>query len=985
MTAPAPLSAFDDIAAFPALQRQVAPALAAQTRRVAERCAHFVPRPALVAAVNESIRHVGRGLIAVRGMPGAGATSLFCHLAATRPYLLWLPEDDAGGGLEALCAQLLARYRLPVPLVPPAARRDAATLERLLAAAAARATEPLVVLIDQLPADTRVASPRPFPLDIPAGVVVVYACGAEPPPLAPAAQIVLPAAGNDLLRALVAVALQGGSDRGTARQIARHARGSLLYARLVSGLQRTGLLPHDRLPATLDALHNAWWQALDAEGQRLAHVLAAAGEPLPLDLAAAVSGLSPEDVQRRCDAWAALLDRADDGLTFHHNATRAFISRHTAGTQAAHNAFVEYAWQRSGGALERVADSYLSRQLARHAALRGRHQPEPTFQITRAWIVAQERRTGDMRAAAADAAWSLHAVAAAADTQHLVRTATLAGTLTTLARTLPLEGLAEAFALTLESGHTREVALQHAQALSDQLPDGRDKALALRRLGEVCFEHGMRAPAMRMLASALDLEVPGLPRAWIDAREETLVAFARAAIAADSPDMALGITTRITHAERRGMIETEVVRWLLAHGALTRAEEVAYAINHGHTHEWAMAEVAVGQARAGHNVRAYDVLTTLKTESAVIWALTQLACDAARSGQPDAVAQIRTTTQHLRDRALAQIALALAAGRQPDVALLATSQIDDSDVRARTLIELALAQNDTALLQRAASLVRRIDEDLRTPLVVTLATAHATIDDLEGAMRVAEMLPRGEERDRAYSRVAAALAQRGNHTTALEVARAIPDDDERFWTLQELARQLGDHGNWHQADVLIDQVGDAELRARAEADLAIARARSGHAALALNLASLITLPAERMRAYTAILDPLVQQGGTARAFAVLEHMNDISTHSRYSATLAVALASHGQLDEAYALAHTAARPPDRIRGLVAVARSAATDRALAAQALSAALELATRLGRAETLLCLAAAAEALTLLGGVELLLAGAHALDEVDGWWEVT
>ena len=83
-----------------------------------------------------------------------------------------------------------------------------------------------------------------------------------------------------------------------------------------------------------------------------------------------------------------------------------------------------------------------------------------------------------------------------------------------------------------------------------------------------------------MLSEALDLEMQGLPRTWRDEREETLVAFARAAVAINAPDTALGITARIGHAERRGMIETEVVRWLLARGQRTRAEEVAYALGH---------------------------------------------------------------------------------------------------------------------------------------------------------------------------------------------------------------------------------------------------------------------------------------------------------------------------------------------------------------------------------------------------------------------
>src|SRR4029079_12606522 len=140
--------------------------------------------------------------------------------------------------------------------------------------------------------------------------------------------------------------------------------------------------------------------------------------------------------------------------------------------------------------------------------------------------------------------------------------AALGGTLALLARTLHADAAGEAFQAAIGRGAPREATLKRVQEILDQLPDGRNKAQALRRLGEVCYALRMRASAMRMLSEALDLEAPGAPRGWRDEREETLVAFARAAIAIDLPQTALGITARINHPERRGMIETEVVRWM---------------------------------------------------------------------------------------------------------------------------------------------------------------------------------------------------------------------------------------------------------------------------------------------------------------------------------------------------------------------------------------------------------------------------------------
>src|SRR5262245_65595259 len=95
-TAPPALAA---LAASPHIPALVERSHAAQARRIAERAALMVPRPALLRALNDRIRALPSGLIALEGPLGGGTTTLLCHLAATRPYAFWLPEDDQGGGL----------------------------------------------------------------------------------------------------------------------------------------------------------------------------------------------------------------------------------------------------------------------------------------------------------------------------------------------------------------------------------------------------------------------------------------------------------------------------------------------------------------------------------------------------------------------------------------------------------------------------------------------------------------------------------------------------------------------------------------------------------------------------------------------------------------------------------------------------------------------------------------------------------------------
>jgi hypothetical protein len=269
------------LAAFPHLQDQAGRWLAAQSRRIAERTAHFVPRPALLKTLDDRILALSGGLIALEGALGSGTTALLCHLAATRPYAFWLPEDDAGAGLEALCAQLLALHDLPVPLVPPAAGRDATTLERLLAEAGARRPlgDPLVVLIDRPADEHTVPRPPAFLSAIPPGVVVVLACAPKASlPIHAAGRIALPTRGPATERHLAQAAVQRGCPPALAVEVAARGQGSFLYVHLTAGLLKGSVLEADRLPDGQEALHQ---ECEPGRGSRRAARPGACGDSQP--------------------------------------------------------------------------------------------------------------------------------------------------------------------------------------------------------------------------------------------------------------------------------------------------------------------------------------------------------------------------------------------------------------------------------------------------------------------------------------------------------------------------------------------------------------------------------------------------------------------------------------------------------------------------------------------------------------------------------
>ncbi|MDW8146636.1 MAG: hypothetical protein RMJ48_10120 [Roseiflexaceae bacterium] len=981
------------VAEYPHLYHQTAHALEVQTQRIIERCASFVSRPAAVALLEQAVHDCDRGIIALDCNHGGGATALICWLAATRRWAFWLPEDDAGGGLAALCAQILALANLPIPLVPPIASRDALTLERLLAEASEgrQTSDPLIIVIGRMPDDTDVPVPPPLPVSLPPSAVVIMPTtpDIQQPVIGAHFAARVPLRADEAWLAEIAAHLSG--NRRLATILASRSQGSPLYLRLAIGLLAGRMLDAKRLPYGLTELHQRWWEGLDAQGRALAYILAAAREPLPLPLAAALAECAEATATRLVQRWGPLIERTDAGIRLYHRATRAFVTAMSDDNLAsAHARFVELTLAQSNGTPERPGwrdEIVLSREFARHSALGGAATRTAIHSIVRrAWVRAQERRTGNLSNAAIDGLWALRAAAETDSALELVRAAALTGGLTFLARSLPPHAPAEVLATAVDRGQPRDATMKRIRAMIDQLPDGRDKALALRNLGEVCYAMRMRAQAMRMLSEALDLEAPGPTRQWRDQHEETLVALARAAIGIGAPDTALGITTRIVHTERRGMIETEVVRWLIAHGRLSRAEEVAYAIAHPGNHDWAMAEVAIAHAHAGNYERASFVLDTLRTATAVAWVTAELACDAARRGSPHVADQVmRLPNPTLRDRALAQVARTLIVQVAPETALEVARMIDDHETRARCLIDMALDHPPVAAqaLDEAATAAIAVEGEERASVIAALAAAEAASGQLEVGMRMAALLPEGEERDRAHSRIAIALARRGDYATAETVALTIADEDERGWALDELARILASNGRHREAFALAAQIGDDAARARLEANLTIAWARSGAAAAAHARAEQIAVPAERARAQAAIAQPLVESGARARVFTSIADVLPPDMRSRYLLAAAQALAGHGLPDDAEDVARIIPRPLERARALVATAHAVAKQQAFqrAHCLLSQAFLTIAPLGRTETLQCIGWAADALALIGGADLLLTAAAALDEINSW----
>ena len=118
----------------------------------------FVGRRKLVQRIDECLadRKAPSGYVVLRGEPGTGKTALMAHLVRQRAYLHHFNIFNqrirtAREFLENVCAQVILRYELDQPTLPPAAGKSSGPMVALLEAAVKRANgATIIVVVDAL-------------------------------------------------------------------------------------------------------------------------------------------------------------------------------------------------------------------------------------------------------------------------------------------------------------------------------------------------------------------------------------------------------------------------------------------------------------------------------------------------------------------------------------------------------------------------------------------------------------------------------------------------------------------------------------------------------------------------------------------------------------------------------------------------------------------------------------------------------------------
>jgi tetratricopeptide (TPR) repeat protein len=827
-----------------------------------------------------------------------------------------------------------------------------------------------------------------------------------------------------------------GCPHAIATTITQAAQGNVLYALLSCQLVQQGIVDSTALEPGLDFLYQTWWQGLDEQGKHLALLLAAAGKPMPMDLA---NELLAQDTRPLLNAWQkiGLLSQEQTSVYFAHSSLPLAIARSDpAGIIQAHTAVVDLA--RGGGERGIASDeairnppmhrddatNYLLGQMIRHAACANAQVRETIVPMVteRAWLRYRQRMDGSLTGAFADVLWELQAAldtiphiakhdsqapqapqAPQAIADHLVRIGrdvVVASTLASLTRSLPPETVVAALEIAREQ-LGRDQSLKRVQEMVDQLPDGADKAQVLRQMGESCYAAAMRNSAMRLLSQALDLEEQRVPPSWNDQRDQLLIVLVETALQAGNVEAALAICESIAHKEQRGMAETQVVRWLVRHGELVRARKVATAIVHESLTAWAQAEVVVAVARKGDTYNAELLLGDITVETAAAWAQIELACDDACNDVTAAQERLQNlASTNQQDHGFARLVEALAQANQYDALFAAAKRITDVSVRVQALIQLRdvldhRGQEQAVMLQalkQADSTLGELAEDMRVSLVALLAAAYAALGFREEAYGVATQLPEGEERDRALSRIAVALIQHGDYAEGLTVARALADDDERDWTLAEVTQVLADHGHWQEAQARAMEIVDERDRARTLANLAIAMARLGSPLGGLQLTHKINRAGQQGRALVFIAPLLVQSGYVPDALRVFEDEyrryaageDDALTFVqlyRYLAAIAVALAEQGDIPQALEVCQRLPESVEQGRVYLSIARAAAKhDPGSGYAAFGKAMRFAA-IDRGDGFRLLEQAVPVMAAWGGADMLVRLAGVVSDVDSW----
>jgi lipopolysaccharide biosynthesis regulator YciM len=257
-----------------------------------------------------------------------------------------------------------------------------------------------------------------------------------------------------------------------------------------------------------------------------------------------------------------------------------------------------------------------------------------------------------------------------------------------------------------------------------------------------------------------------------------------------------------------------------------QAEQLAWTVTDSATRAAALAQIAIGYARAGEwdqAERAADSVTDLEHRKRAVG---QIAVAFARAGQTDRAQRVADGLSDPGDRASALAAAAgVLAGSDPSTATQFADQAEqlartvaDYEARSRVLAQVIVArfrtnqQNYTAKIWPLA--IGRLQPWEKADLAVLLANIDPD-SAVSLADEAADLLGSVLDKAAVLTEIAVAIAKSGQTDRAERIARSLRSPRKRARIAAEVAAACARAGQWDRADRITRTIRDSEIQVQA--------------------------------------------------------------------------------------------------------------------------------------------------------------------------
>ncbi|MEM9759587.1 MAG: toll/interleukin-1 receptor domain-containing protein [Pseudomonadota bacterium] len=492
-----------------------------------------------------------------------------------------------------------------------------------------------------------------------------------------------------------------------------------------------------------------------------------------------------------------------------------------------------------------------------------------------------------------------------------------------------LNGIVAALAQAADMTSARAVAVQ-ARAVAERIESPILRASALRDITKALITAG-DAPAAR--ATAAQIEVPTTRASALHDVTRALVQIgnipAARATAAQIEDPA-------TRASALGDIAIALVQAGEASAARTVAAQTHTAVEQiedPRHRNFSLRKVAEILAQAGDTRAAIAAAMQIKDLSDRAFTLFELASVLAQAGNApvarDVATQARAVAERIEDsedRAYAQnvfVGVMVQAG-DTSTAIAVAMQIEDPENRTSALRVIAVTLARVGETSAARTVAAQIeDPENRAEALRTIAVTLAEAGDAPAARAVAAQIEDPENRASALRSVA--LNQVGDAPAAIATAEQITDPTIRASTLSRVARALAQAGDMTTARAAAAGARTAVALGGTSAlsSVAIALAWVGDAPAAIATAEQIKDPGVRASAFSSLVQPLSEASELgAISSQLLDEVKALpsSNHRRSQAFSQIAklYAQRHQYRLAREAASHATIPDDRLKAYTAI-------------------------------------------------------------------